>query len=145
MSEKTKNKHPLLWLQVLRLLVLLAPSSTVFVVKRASFLVSANGSVSFTLAGTICMILLLLLLFSLPRSSGLLFAFGAIFVICTMLSSFLEGASLVSGIAFLCKLVDKMALVPWYGALREKLLVQKTARSTASEVERVLEQYAGRV
>lgn len=145
MSEKKSKDNALCWLFLFRILVLFAPFGSVLVLKRACFFSFSGEAIAFSAAGMICAVLLLMLIFSVPRSSQMTFTFGAIFVISTLLSSFLDGAALASGVAFLCKMVDKIILLPLCERAREKALVQKTAQAAAAQVQEMLKSHAGRV
>ncbi len=148
MSEKTtkkRNGNSLFWLYLLRVLVLLGPFGAVLAIKHACYFSMATGTISFSVSGALCVILLMMLLFSLPRASGMLFSFGAIFMIAALLSRFFDGAAPAAGTAFLCRLADKTVFLPLYNAAREKRLVQRTAENTAMQIESVIERYVGRV
>ena len=146
MKRKTREEHLCLWIYVLRFVVLFLPYTVVLCVNRACYFAVVDGTLTFSAAGAICAVVLLMLIFSLPRSSGMLFAFGATFVLCALLSDFLDGATVATGVAFLCRLSDKVILLPLYEWAKERALLQKT---TEAAVERVKEElkndYAGRV
>ena len=146
MKIKTREEHFRFFVYVLRIVTLFVPYGVVLFVNRACYFAVVDGTLTFSTAGAICAVVLLMLVVSLPRSSGLLFAFGATFVLCALLSDFLEGAPLATGVAFLCRLSDKVLLLPLYEWAKERVLVQKT---TEAAVERVKEElkndYAGRV
>ena len=146
MSEKKIHKtHSSLWCYILRLAVLFVPYGTVLVIHRALYFSVAEGTLVFSAAGMICAAVLLLLIFSVPRASEMLFVLGCTFVLSTLLSIFLEGAPIATGVAFCAKLADKILFLPLYERAREKALVQRTAQNTAKEVREALENYAGRV
>ena len=146
MSEKRVSKagSPCRW-YLFRLVMLFAPYIAVLVLKRACYFSVVGGTVVFSAAGTVCAVVLLLLVFSVPRSSEVLFALGATFALCALLSAFLDGAAPATGVAFLCKLADKSIFLPLYERARERALVQKTAQSTAEQLREELQSYAGRV
>ena len=146
MSEKKIHKaHATLWCCLLRFAVLFVPYCTVLVLNRALYFSLSQGKVVFSAAGMLCAVVLLLLIFSVPRHSEVLFALGATFVLSTLLSTFLEGAAVATGVGFCAKFADKLLFLPLCESAREKALMQKTAHRTAEEVREALESYAGRV
>lgn len=146
MSKKTREARLCAWIYALRIAVLFLPYLTVLVLKRTCFFAVVDGTIVFSAAGAICAVLLLLLVFTVPKSSGMLFVFGATFVMCTVFSEFLEGAPMATGVAFLCRLADKMLLLPLYGWMKERALIQKTTEAAVERVKAELKNdYAGRV
>ena len=145
MKRKTREEHFRFFVYVLRIITLFVPYGVVLFVNRACYFAVVDGTLTFSAAGAICTVVLLMLVFSLPRSSGLLFAFGATFVLCALLSDFLDGATVATGVAFLCRLSDKVLLLPLYEYAKEKIAIKKAADAATEQVKETLKGFVGRV
>ena len=144
MKKVRKAKSPR-WVTLFRLMILFAPYIAVLAVKRDHFFSLVNGTIVFSAAGMVCAVVLLFLIFSVSRHSETAFAIGAAFALSALFSFFLEGAALATGVAFLCKLMDKSVMIPLYEYVKEKALVEKAAQRAMEQMQEGTKSFVGRV
>ena len=148
MSEKKNKPHlrlRLCVLFILRLALLIGPLCAVLIANRERYFTTATEVVQIAFGGMVCIVFVVLLLLGILKPPGKLFGFGFVFVMSWLLGSLLVDLFLLSGIAFFSVLIDVCVMEPLCRSTKGRIGRGKAAKTTATEVEEVLQKYVGRV
>ena len=149
MKDEKKNKPRLrlrLFLLFLaRLAVLTGPLGGIFIANRARYFATVAAGVGLAVGGAICVGFVALLLLGVIKPPGTLYMFGFVFLLSYLMKPILADLFLLSGVAFCSKLIDFLVFEPLCRATRERIAIQKAAKTTADELGEVLSRFTGRV
>lgn len=144
-KNKPRLRLRLFYFFLIRFHILVGPLCTVLIVNKDRYFTSVAEGVGIAVGGAICLLFVALLLLGVIKAPGALYMFGLVFLLSYLMEPILSDLFLLSGIAFCSKLVDFVVFAPLVRATKARIAIEKTAKTTAVEVESVLKAYVGRV
>ena len=148
MSKAENKPHPWLQLGILLLIratVLLGPLLAVMIANHARYFPMLDGALQIGFGGMIGVVFAVQLILGVFKPPGAIYMFGTMFLLSWVFSSLSRDLFLLSAIASVSNLADVMVMAPLCRTMRARTFSRKTAQTTATEVEKVIERYIGRV
>ncbi len=136
-----KSKIKLCVLYILSFVVSVAPLVIYVVVNRDRYISTVTETVKLSIGCMICIVLLLLKLLGKLKMPSSTMAFGVIFLLSYFLKSVMDDFLVLSFLALVGDIADKIFFCIPIKRIRENIRINKTADVTAEKVGEVLEQY----
>ena len=123
----------------------IAPLFACLIVNWSKYAKTPNETVKLCIGGIIAMFFLFLKVIGKLKMPRRIVLFGVVFIMAYLMQAILDDLVLLSGMALAGELVDYIFFQRIIRNTKEKILINKTADVTATQVEEVLKKYAGRI
>ena len=136
-----KSKIKLCILCILSLLTSVAPLVIYVVINRDRYVSTVTETVKLSVGCMICVVLLLLKLLGKLKMPSSTMAFSVIFLLSYFLKSVTDDLLVLSFLALVGDIADKILFYIPIKRIRENITINKTADATAEKVGEMLEHY----